>query len=297
MRPAPRSRGLSAGKNPLPSAPPGSITPCRVSWLEWPLLALSHRLQGWGGWFRAGRNSPPPKRSCRGGGGSSPTAGERFDHLQTASSGGVDVVRWYPRRQWRVVGDQHADERSGASDRDLTDRPGVVDGVGHQLVNDQDEPIRAVFWQRPEAREVAQLRAQAAELGWGDDRPPPIRSGGCRGSSRLTLDWPHTHFPLEQRVLRWFPVEVPATLVRNGSLLLPRSDVSVGGAERWSAWIVDTAREIGRRGVWRWFPGSWRSRSGQAARDGEQRSRTQRRTGTSAPPIASAASSASGRLS
>jgi hypothetical protein len=32
-----------------------------------------------------------------------------------------------------------------------------------------------------------------------------------------------------------------------------------------SARTVDTAREIGRRAVWRRFPGSWRSRLGQAA--------------------------------
>jgi len=73
-------------------------------------------------------------------GGPAPPAGQRFDHLQTASPRSGDVVRWYPWRQWRVVGDQHSHERPAVSDRDLTHGPGVVDGVAARSRSWQARP-------------------------------------------------------------------------------------------------------------------------------------------------------------
>ena len=50
--------------------------------------------------------------------------------------------RGHPRGNRRIVGDQYPDQGLRVADGDFAGRPGVVDGVGHQLVDDHEDPAR-----------------------------------------------------------------------------------------------------------------------------------------------------------
>jgi hypothetical protein len=94
-----------------------------------------------------------------------PALDQRVDHLQTSAAGGCEVQRPQAGFEHRPVLHGDDDGPSVEAHRQLKSSASVVDGIGYQLVRDEQNRLRLGSGNAPSAKLVGKLSSRTCGRG------------------------------------------------------------------------------------------------------------------------------------